>query len=191
MGAEPEADVGDMRGDDSQKTTSEERPAGPTESLAPTFEAVYLESYARLVGLARTVLADADGAEEIVQEAFARCYARWHDVRNTDDPLPYVRSAVLNLCRGRFRRKPTPLRPVEDYSSAEAEATLRARRGDVVGALRNLPLRQREVVALRYFGELSTDETAAELGISPGTVKTHLSRGIAALATALEEHRHD
>ncbi len=189
MGAEPEADVGDMRGDDSQKMTSEERPAGPTESLAPTFEAVYLESYARLVGLARTVLADADGdgAEEVVQEAFAR----WHDVRNTDDPLPYVRSAVLNLCRGRFRRKPTPLRPVEDYSSAEAEATLRARRRDVVGALRDLPLRQREVVALRYFGELSTDETAAELGISPGTVKTHLSRGIAALATALEEHRHD
>ena len=148
-----------------------------------------MTSRGRLIGLARTVLADADAAEEVVQEAFVRSYARWGDVRN-DDPLPYVRSAVLNLCRSRFRRKRTPLRRVRDEPSAESQATDLARRDAVVAALRTLPRRQREVVALRYFGEMSTQEAARELGISPGTVKTHLHRAIAALAVELEDHRH-
>jgi len=152
---------------------------------------VYLRSHRRLVGLARTVLADGDGAEEVVQEAFARTLARWPEVRDRDDPLPYLRSVVLNLCRGRFRRKPPPLRRLEVVPSAETQASVVARRDAVVAALATLPVRQREVVALRYFGELSTEETAQALGISPGTVKTHLHRAIAALGPRLEEHRHD
>lgn len=185
-------------GRDDDATTSEPAPlrpagrarrAGALASETPSFEHVYVTQRGRLVGLARTVLADADTAEEVVQEAFVRSYARWDDVRN-DDPLPYVRSAVLNLCRSRFRRKRTPLRRVRDEPSAESQATDLARRDAVVAALHTLPRRQREVVALRYFGEMSTEETARELGISPGTVKTHLHRAVAALAVELEDHRH-
>ena len=154
------------------------------------FEAVYRSSFGAMLGLARTVLADDAGAEEVVQEAFARCWSRWDRIEG-DDPLPYVRSAVLNLCRSRFRRKRPALRPVPDAPSAESDAADVVRRRRIHGALTTLPARQREVVALRYFGGLSTDETAAALDIAPGTVKVHLHRAVRALAAELEELRHD
>jgi RNA polymerase sigma-70 factor (sigma-E family) len=154
------------------------------------FETVYRTSLGAMLGLARTVLADDAGAEEVVQEAFVRCYARWGRIEG-DDPLPYVRSAVLNLCRSRFRRRRPALRPLPDAPSAEADAADVARRHRIEAALATLPTRQREVVALRYFGGLSTDETAAALDIAPGTVKVHLHRAVRALAADLEELRHD
>jgi RNA polymerase sigma factor (sigma-70 family) len=166
---------------------------------AAELEAVYLESYPRLVGLARTILAGADGAEEVVQEAFARTLARYRSggggsggggASGVDDPLAYVRSAVVNLCRSRFRRRVVPLRPADATPSAEATAAGNARRDTVLTALATLPQRQREVVALRYFGGLSTAETARELSIAEGTVKAHLHRGLAALREHLEDERH-
>ena len=155
-------------------------------------EAVYLESYPRLVGLARTILAGPDGAEEIVQEAFVRTLARMRSdgAGTVEDPLSYVRSAVVNLCRSRFRRRVVPLRPAGTEPSAEATAVGNARRDAVLSALGSLPRRQREVVALRYFGGLSTAETAHELSIAEGTVKAHLHRGLAALREHLEDERH-
>jgi RNA polymerase sigma-70 factor (sigma-E family) len=158
-------------------------------SQGSTLESVYLEAYPRLVGLARTILAGADGPEEVVQEAFVRTLARWGGVHDHDDPLPYVRSAVINLCRSRFRRKVVPLRPADTEPSAEATAAGNARRDAVLAALATLPTRQREVVALRYFGGLSTVETARELSIAEGTVKAHLHRGLAALREQLEDQR--
>jgi RNA polymerase sigma-70 factor (sigma-E family) len=152
-------------------------------------EAVYLDAYPRLVALARTILADADGAEEVVQEAFTRSLSRWGRRRDRDDALRYVRSAVINLCRSRFRRKVVPLRAAPSEASAEAAAVSHARRDAVLSALAALPARQREVVALRYFGGLSTVETSQELGIAEGTVKAHLHRGLAALRAPLEDHR--
>ena len=159
-------------------------------SRAAPLEAVYLEHYPRLVGLARTILAAADGAEEIVQEAFVRTLSRWGGIDDQHDPLPYVRSAVINLCRSRFRRKVVPLRAPATVPSAEATAVGNARRVAVLQALATLPTRQREVVALRYFGGLSTTETARELSIAEGTVKAHLHRGLAALREQLEDQRH-
>ncbi len=159
--------------------------------LDHSFEASYERSYTRLVGLARTILGCTEGAEEVVQEAFARTLARWGGRRDTGDPLPYVRSAVINLCRSRFRRKVVPLRPTDQAPSAEASAGRNERRDAVIAALAALPTRQREVVALRYFGELSTEETARELAIATGTVKAHLHRALAALGPELEDYRHD
>jgi len=156
-------------------------------TLPPDFEAVYRSSYRAMIGLARTVLADTGDAEEVVQEAFARCYVRWGRIEGRDDPLPYVRSAVMNLCRSRLRRKAAPLRAVTEAPSAEDHAVEHDRNERLVAALGRLPVRQREVVALRYFGQLSTDETAAALGIATGTVKVHLHRAVKALASDLEE----
>ena len=167
-----------------------EEPALVAVSSTAGLEAVYLDQYPQLVGLARTILAGADGAEEIVQEAFVRTLSRWGGVDEQDSPLRYVRSAVINLCRSRFRRKVVPLRPAGAEPSAEATAARNARRDAVLTALGQLPTRQREVVALRYFGGLSTAETAQELSIAEGTVKAHLHRGLAALREQLEDQRH-
>ncbi len=178
-----------------------ERGAEPPPALvvvggAAELEDVYLESYPRLVGLARTILAGTDGAEEVVQEAFVRTLARYRSGSGSgtgsavEEPLAYVRSAVVNLCRSRFRRRVVPLRPAGTTPSAEATAAGNARRDAVLSALATLPQRQREVVALRYFGGLSTAETARELSIAEGTVKAHLHRGLATLREHLEDERH-
>ena len=159
-----------------------------TSSTSP-LEELFAASRPRLVAFARTILADQDEAEEVVQEAFARTLARWDHADGKDDPLPYVRTAVLNLCRGRFRRRPIPLRPEGHEPSAEAVADASSRRDAVLAALATLPDCQREVAALRFFGQLSTAETAAALGISPGTVKAHLHRATQALASRLQEYR--
>jgi RNA polymerase sigma-70 factor (sigma-E family) len=149
--------------------------------------------YAALVGLARLLLDERGEAEEVVQEAFARVYEGWGRVRDKDDPLPYVRRAVVNLARGGLRRRLVVRRarhvPVADVSSPEAGVVVAERRREVLEAVHALPRRQRECVVLRYYLDCSTAETSATLGISDGAVKTHLHRALATLAERLEEDR--
>jgi RNA polymerase sigma-70 factor (ECF subfamily) len=144
-----------------------------------------------LVGLARLLLDDRGEAEEVVQEAFARVYEGWGRVRSKDDPLPYVRRTVVNLARGGLRRRLIVRRtrhvPVANEPSAESGAVASEDRRAVFAAVRALPRRQRECVVLRYYLDCSTADTAAALGISDGSVKTHLHRALASLATTLED----
>jgi RNA polymerase sigma-70 factor (sigma-E family) len=167
-----------------------EPPAVVVTHLSP-LEAVYQANYTALVALTRAILARTEGAEEIVQEAFVRTLSRWGGVDAQHDPLPYVRSAVINLCRSRMRRKLVPLAPPRSEPSAESVAVANARLDAVLAALARLPTRQREVVGLRYLAGLSTAETADALSIAEGSVKAHLHRGLAALRIDLEEERHD
>lgn len=154
---------------------------------------LYRSRYRELVGLARLLLDDRGQAEEVVQEAFARTYAGWTCVREQDEPLPYVRRAVVNLARGGLRRRVVALRhpsePAPDGISAEATAFAASDRRAVAAAVRLLPERQRQCVVLRYFLDCSTAETAETLGISDGAVKTHLHRALATLAQQLESLR--
>jgi RNA polymerase sigma-70 factor (sigma-E family) len=155
--------------------------------------AAYRAHYSQLVGLARLLLDDRGQAEEVVQEAFVRTYTGWKRVRSKEDPLPYLRSTVVNLARGGLRHRRVVrerrLDVVPDGESAEAsferDETYRA----LNDAVRALPERQRAVVVLRYFLECSTAECADALGISEGSVKTHLHRALAALSPRLEELR--
>jgi RNA polymerase sigma-70 factor (sigma-E family) len=160
---------------------------GSTGALAD----VYAAHYGTLVGLARLLLDDRGLAEEVVQEAFARTYAAWPRLRTPDDPLPYVRRAVVNLARGGLRRRVVARRAVvpkaPDSPSAEVGALAGERRREVAAAVRALPRRQRECVVLRYFLDCSTAETANVLGVSEGTVKQHLHRALEALAVVLHE----
>jgi RNA polymerase sigma-70 factor (sigma-E family) len=152
---------------------------------------VYRRHYQPLVGLARLLLDDRGQAEEVVQEAFARTYDGWRRVRTPDDPLPYVRRAVMNLARGGLRRRVVARRyrpdPRPEVAAAEAGALRAESDREVMEAVRALPRRQREVVLLRFYLDCSTAEAAASLGISDGAVKTHLHRALAALAPRLEE----
>jgi RNA polymerase sigma-70 factor (sigma-E family) len=156
---------------------------------------LFRERHAELVRLAALVVGDRATAEDVVQDVFARLCAR-DRLRDADQPLGYVRAAVLNRCRSVLRRRAVARRlgGVSDLlgadwiqDSAEHEAVLAEDRREVLVALAALPRRRREVLVLRYWLGLPEAEIAAVLGISPGTVKSTASRGLAMLARRLGE----
>ena len=147
----------------------------------------------RLVSLARFFVDDRTAAEDLVQEAFIRLARSSHRIRDEERAAAYLRSIVINLARDHNRRGLVSLRhrpPADpDEPSAEQTAAARESRAEVVAALRELPRRQRDCVALRYYLELSIDQIAATLDVSPNSVKTHLQRGLRSLAATLEDKR--
>ena len=156
--------------------------------------ALHREHYRSLVRLAAVLVDDVATCEELVQDAFVAVLVR-HSALSDGARLPaYLRSAVLNGARSHLRRRRTrervrPVGVVRVEGSAEAGA-LRAEEHEVVlAALRALPERQREVLALRYYLDLSEAEIAETLGIGAGTVKTHAARGMAALHQTLGDQR--
>ena len=156
-------------------------PPGPAaDDVAVLFRARYLEMV-RLAGLL-----GADDPEDIAQEAFARLMRKGALYA---DPAPYLRAIVCNLTRNRHRhlrvvRERTP-RAVSEPSPEQA-AIVREDHAEVIAALAALPARRREAIVLRFWLDLSEREIATTMGVSPGTVKSQLSRGLAALARALE-----
>ena len=124
-------------------------------------------------------------------DAFAGLERRWNHVRRTEDAFFYLRTSVVNGSRSRLRRlrvSRAKSRSLADLDGAPAEqiALLHLEHQAVVIALRTLPRRQREVLVLRYYEEASEAEIAETLGISAGSVKTHASRGLHAVADLLE-----
>jgi RNA polymerase sigma-70 factor (ECF subfamily) len=146
---------------------------------------VFRASYRRLVTQLYAVTGDRVEAEDAVQEAFARAVAsgeRWREVLN---PEGWLRTVALNVVRTRARR--TRLfsvlsrriaTPVEVPGVSEDHLVL-------VGAMQRLTARQREVLALHYFADLTVADIAAELGVPEGTVKTRLKRARDALGALL------
>ena len=148
--------------------------------------------YRQLVRLAALLLADRAVAEELVQDAYVQLHQRWGKLRDPHKALGYLRTSVVNGARSAQRRRGVADRyaagqpPLASAPSAELGALGALGRAEVVAALRALPLRQREVLVLRYYLDLSETEIADTIGISRGAVKSHASRGIAALRTTLE-----
>ena len=160
-------------------------------------EAWYRMYRAELVRLAAFALGDRDRGEEVVQDVFARVYRRPPALRSPDDQLRYLRSAVLNRCRSGMTRSATGRRASQRLEqrrgahvrSTEDSAVDSATRDAVLDAVRKLPRRQRDVVLLRYWLDLSEAEIAATLDVSAGTVKTSAHRAVHALAPILEDLR--
>jgi RNA polymerase sigma-70 factor (ECF subfamily) len=145
-----------------------------------------------LVRLARLFVDDRNAAEDLVQEAFIRLARSADRIREPDKAAAYLRSIVLNLARDHNRRGLVSLRhqlPLREPTSAPADEDLELREDqrEVLDALRELPRQQRNCVALRHLEERSIAEIAATLDISENSVKTHLKRGMAALASRLGE----
>jgi len=144
--------------------------------------------HAQLVRLAALMGADAD-AEDVVAEAFCELHRRWHRLHDRAAALSYLRSVVCNLSRMRLRHLAVVRRhrepPPEDVQSAEATALLREDHREVVVALQALPFRQRQALVLRYWLDLREVDVAQAMGITPGAVKAHTFRGLAALERAL------
>ena len=152
---------------------------------------LYSLHYRPLVRLAAMLVRDTPSAEEVVQEAFIAMHEGWHRLKDTEKALAYLRQAVVNRARSVLRHrgvveKNAP-KPAPDMPSAEHGAMALLERSAVIAALRALPERQREVLVLRYYADLSEADIAAAMGISRGAVKSHTSRGMAALRAALEQ----
>ena len=155
---------------------------------------LYATNYAGLVRLSYLLLHDQGRAEELVQDAFVAMHGRWHRLRDPHKALAYLRQAVVNRSRSALRHRGVVERYVARQSPdasrvdpADGPALAGDRRTAVLAALRALPTRQREVLALRHYLELSEAEIAETLGISRGSVKAHASRGSAALRELLAD----
>jgi len=151
---------------------------------------LYAAHYASLVRMAAMLMRNTAEAEEVVQDAFVAMHGRWRRLRDADKALSYLRQTVVNTARSRLRRRSVEERhrpaPMPHAASAEHDVLIRDEHSDVLAALRTLPARQREAVVLRYYVELSEAEIAQAMGVSRGAVKSHTSRGMSALRTALE-----
>ncbi|MEO6715080.1 MAG: SigE family RNA polymerase sigma factor [Mycobacteriales bacterium] len=152
--------------------------------------ALYLQHYTSLLRLAGLLLDDRGASEEVVQDAYIKMHGAWQRIDDPESALAYLRQTVVNLARSRMRRRLVAIKhapkPMPHGPSAEYGAIAGAERAEVIAQLRKLPKRQREAIVLRYYGDLSENEIAAAMGCSNGAVKTHVHRGMAALAKSLE-----
>ena len=155
------------------------------------FAVFYASSYRRLLGQLFAVTGDLAEAENLLQEAYARAFARWSRVGGYDRPEAWVRRVAINLAamaerslrrraRALLRLGPPPLVP--EFSP---EAI------DLHDALGALPLGQRQVIVLHHLVGLPVEEIARELRLAPGTVKSRLARGRAAVAGTLQPDRSE
>jgi RNA polymerase sigma-70 factor (sigma-E family) len=147
-----------------------------TATFEEVFPALIRDSYR----VAYRLLGDRSEAEDVAQEACARAYSRWSSIRDHAEPwcVRVASNLALDLLRARTRalRRNERLRADETAAGPKIDERL-----DLYAALEKLPRRQRETVVLRYLGDLSEAQTADLIGCSVGSVKTHASRGLAAL----------
>ncbi|MDQ0951444.1 RNA polymerase sigma-70 factor (sigma-E family) [Streptomyces phaeochromogenes] len=150
----------------------------------------YRAHYRSLLGLAALLLDDTASCEDVVQEAFIRVHSARKRVRDKEKTLAYLRQTVVNLSRSALRRRILGLKllskPMPDMASAEEGAYDLLERDALIKAMKGLQRRQREVLVLRYFADMTEAQVAETLGISLGSVKAYGSRGIAALRVAME-----
>lgn len=153
--------------------------AGPAQL---DFESFMRARLPHLIKFGCALTADEHAAADLVQDALERTLVKWSRIHG--DPEPYIRRAMVNrsisVWRKLGREKVTdrvPERPAEEPGHDEA----------LFAALRQLPPRQRAVIALRYLEDLTEAETARVLGCAVGTVKSQANSAMATLRTLLEE----
>ena len=170
--------------------TAEAPASGQTWDADEAVTQLYAAQYRALVRLATLLLRDVGKAEEVVQDSFVAMHGSWRRLRDHDRALAYLRQAVVNRSRSALRHRTVEQRhapaPMPDHASAEHGALEALEREEVIRALHALPRRQREVLVLRYYVDLSEAQIADAIGISRGAVKSHASRGMASLRLSLE-----
>jgi RNA polymerase sigma-70 factor (sigma-E family) len=146
------------------------------------FTAFAVSSSSSLARTAWLLTGDTHRAEELVQEALVRTYLAWRRVRR-DDAVAYTRRVLVNLHTDSWRRGRREALRAEppDVVRDDHPASIAEDRDTVVRSLALLTERERTIVVLRYYVDLSEAEVAAELGISVGTVKSTASRALARL----------
>jgi RNA polymerase sigma-70 factor (sigma-E family) len=174
----------------------ETQPGPPPPGADTSVTALYQAHALGLIRFAYLLLGERQAAEDVVQEAFAGLYRRWAKLSDPGRALAYVRSSVLNGCRSQLRRHGRPVAGVTASGladgtlpvvSAESAVLSAEQRRLVLHALQQLPPRQREVLVLRFYLDLSEPEIAAAMGIGPSTVRSTAHRALGAMGRLLEE----
>lgn len=152
--------------------------------------ALYASHWRGMVRLAILLVDDMSTAEDVVQDAFLSLHRNAGSVRDSRAAAGYLRTSVVNGCRGQLRHRKvvrTKLEIVGRRSERDAvhETPVPEGDGEAITALRALPARMQEILVLRYWLDLSEAEIAATVGVSVGSVKSSASRGIAKLRDAL------
>jgi RNA polymerase sigma factor (sigma-70 family) len=160
--------------------------AAVVRTAAPAFEDAFQRLYGDAYRVAYRLLGDRSEAEDVAQESCARAYSRWSSISEYAEPwcVRVAGNLALDVLRARTRAlRRTERLAAQDDQPAPVGLDERL---DLYAALAKLPRRQRETVLLRYLGDQSEQQTAAALGVSVGSVKTHASRGLAALREVIE-----
>ena len=171
-------------------TTRASRPSGDDAD----YRDLFFGQFAAMTRLA--AMLGADDPEDVAQEAFVRLHSRSRTLRDPQAAVGYLRSTVVNLTRSRLRHLAVVRRHARSQTtapgqvaSAEHDAVTRESHHELVAALQRLTPRHREALVLRYWLDLTEAEMAEAMGVSRGTVKSHVSRGLDALAAELEARR--
>ncbi len=140
--------------------------------------------------LALLLLGDQEIASDVVQDAFIRLFGRFRDLRRPEAFEWYLRRTVVNLCRDyqrRLARERAREVRLKAFREPEHESPTTAPSGSLMQAIGRLPLRQRVAVVLRYYEDLSVEETARTMGCSASSVKSLVNRGVSTLREELHE----
>ncbi len=167
-------------------------PAVPSDREAAV-RALYETHHVDLVRFATFIMGDVHAAEDVTQEAFTRIYDAWDRLDDHDRAVAYLRATIVNLSRGRHRRRLVAERKQPPHlvavQSAEDDAMGRVGRGAVLDAVSALPGRQRACVVMRHWLRMTEGEIAATLNVSIGSVRTHNRRGLETLQRKLGDLR--
>jgi RNA polymerase sigma-70 factor (ECF subfamily) len=149
-----------------------------------SFDAFYQEEYSGLVQLALVLSGSRHGAEDIAQEALIAAWKRW---RELEQPLAWTRRVVANLAVSTIRRRIAEGRAMMRLAIGRGEPIAELPEPDTEfwAAVRALPTRQRQTLALYYLADCPVGEIAATLGCAEGTVRATLHKGRLALAARL------
>ena len=163
------------------------RSATPADPI--DLHALYTAHWRYLVRMAVLLVDDVASAEDVVQDAFVALH-RKGALRDPDAALGYLRTSVVNLSRSVIRRRQVARKHLkvaepEATAGADHDVLLRDEHRAALRAVKALPRHQREVLVLRYWSGLSEREIAEALDISPGSVKSAASRGMATLQRVL------
>lgn len=151
------------------------------------FRAFYFAEATRLKGIALLMVGDRSRAEELAQEALLRAYKAWPRIRR-EDPGPYVRTALMNLCRNDYRRRllerthPSEAMPDVEFPDTKIEEAMR-----LADALKALPPIRKAAIVLRYYEDLPEAEIARILDRPLNTVKSDIRRALQTLRPLLQE----
>jgi RNA polymerase sigma-70 factor (ECF subfamily) len=164
----------------------------PLVAVTEDFEAFYKRQYSRAVGLAYALTGRRHLAEEIAQDAFIAGYRRWDRTSRYDSPEAWLRRVIVNRSTSVLRRGMTEVKAIPRLRAGMDHITeLEPEAAGVWDAVRALPRRQAQAIALFYLEDLSLEQIADVLECSPGTVKAHLRRGRDRLGRKLHGWREE
>lgn len=156
-----------------------------------SFDTFYRSQYRPVLGLAIVLTGSKAAAEEITQDAFLAAYRSWEKIGRYEKPEAWVRKVVSNRSVSRFRKTAAERRATERHERTGERSIdpIEDLDADLWDAVRDLPKRQAQSIALTYLLGLPRREVADTLGCSEETVKTHLHRARRTLATRLDAER--